>query len=71
VVAVKPLESSISKKPSAIRNYHLAMAYAKAGKVEHGRAALEAALRIDSSLPEAKIAKEVFRTTSGSGSTLP
>ena len=68
-VAVRHLESAVSKKSTALRNYHLAMAYYKAGKQERGRAALTAALRADSSLPEAKIAQEMFRASNGPGTS--
>jgi tetratricopeptide (TPR) repeat protein len=66
-LSVKHLEASVSKKPTALRNYHLAMAYKKAGKDERGRAALNIALRIDPTLPEAKVAQEMFQASSGSG----
>lgn len=59
-LSVKHLESSVSKKSTALRNYHLAMAYNKAGKAERGRAALTVALRMDASLPEAKVAQAMF-----------
>lgn len=43
---------------SAVPKYHLAMAYAKLGERQRSRATLEAALRIDAKLPEAKLAQE-------------
>jgi Tfp pilus assembly protein PilF len=67
-LSVKHLESSISKKPTALPYYHLAMACMKAGKEERGRAALNTALRMDASLPEAKIAQAMLGP-SGSAST--
>lgn len=67
-LAIKQLESSLSKKPSALENYHLAMAYSKAGKQERGRAALSEALRMDASLPEAKVAQEMFLGEGGRSS---
>ena len=39
--------------------YHLAMAYAKAGNAARGRATLEAALKLNPNVPEAKIAQEI------------
>jgi len=44
---------------SAVWKYHLAMAYAKAGDKERSHTTLEAALKIDSKLPEAKMARDV------------
>lgn len=44
---------------SAIPKYHLAMAYAKLGERQRSRAMLEAALKIDAMLPEARMAQEV------------
>ena len=70
-LAVKHLESSVSRKSTAIRNYHLAMAYNKAGKEERGRAALNTALRMDSSLPEAKVAQEMFRASNKTNTGRP
>ena len=70
-LSVKHLESSVSKKSTALRNYHLAMAYSKVGKEERGRAALTTALRLDASLPEAKIAQEMFRASAGPGTARP
>ena len=59
-LAVKYLESATSKQPTAIRKYHLAMAYWNAGDANRGRQTLEAALKMDSSLPEAQIARQMF-----------
>jgi Tfp pilus assembly protein PilF len=41
----------------AVSKYHLAMAYAKAGDVNRGRATLQAALKENPGLPEAKMAQ--------------
>jgi len=46
-------------KDNAIWKYHLAMAYAKAGNGARGQAVLEAALKANPNLPEAKIAQQV------------
>lgn len=51
--------SSHQAKDSVIWKYHLAMAYARAGNVIRGRAVLEAALKLNPNLPEAKIAQQV------------
>jgi tetratricopeptide (TPR) repeat protein len=70
-LAVKHLESSVSKKSTALPYYHLAMAYSKAGRDERGRAALKTALRLDSNLPEAKIAQTMFQAAVASDSSRP
>ena len=62
--AVTQLKSAVSKGGGVRQQYHLAMAYLKAGQEDRGRATLQAALRQDSSLPEAKQAQEAFRTGS-------
>jgi Tfp pilus assembly protein PilF len=59
-LAVTHLESAVSKEASARRNYHLAMAYFKAGNATRGREVLDAAFKKDSSLPEAQMARQVF-----------
>ena len=64
-VAVTHLERAASMKPTAIRQYHLAMAYYKAGQEARGRTALQAGLRMDPSLPEAKAAQQLMGTLSG------
>jgi tetratricopeptide (TPR) repeat protein len=57
--AISYLERAASKgKPVA--NYHLAMAYAKAGDMKRGRLALDQALKQNSRLPEAKMASDVL-----------
>jgi Tfp pilus assembly protein PilF len=58
--AIPYLERAGAAKGSVVWKYHLAMAYAKAGKPIQGRAALEEALRIDPHVPEANPAKELF-----------
>ena len=57
--AVTQLESVAAKDGDPVWTYHLAMAYAKAGNVSRGRAALERAMKLNPNLPEAKIAQEV------------
>lgn len=44
----------------AVRKYHLAMAYLKAGDRDRGRQTLDAALKIDPKLPEAQAARQAF-----------
>jgi len=64
--AVKYLETATAnssaavRKYQAVRKYHLAMAYVKAGDLKQGQQTLEAALNIDSKLPEAQEALKVF-----------
>jgi Flp pilus assembly protein TadD len=63
--AVTHLERAASLKSTALRQYHLAMAYYKAGREARGRAALQAGLRMDPTLPEAKAAQQLMGTLSG------
>jgi tetratricopeptide (TPR) repeat protein len=70
-LAVKHLESSVSKKVNAVSYYHLAMACAKAGKEERGRAAFKMALRMDPNLPEAKQAQAMFPASRPAMSSQP
>jgi tetratricopeptide (TPR) repeat protein len=58
-VAVPHLEQAAAQKGSAVPKYHLAMAYAKSGDRTRGRTALDAALKLNPNLPEAKMAKQV------------
>jgi tetratricopeptide (TPR) repeat protein len=59
-LAVKRLENAASgRQTDALTKYHLAMAYAKAGDADRGRAFLKAALKLDSKLPEARMALNV------------
>jgi Flp pilus assembly protein TadD len=55
--------SAHQAKDSAIWKYHLAMAYAKAGEITRGRAALAAALQLNPNLPEAKTAQQVVESS--------
>jgi tetratricopeptide (TPR) repeat protein len=59
-LAVVHLEAATAKGGSAVRKYHLAMAYLKAGKTESGRQTLDAALKMNPSLPEAQTARQAF-----------
>jgi len=62
-LAIPYLESAVEHEPSARHKYHLAMAYMKAGQRIKGKHALDAALRLDSSIPEALRAKQVWSET--------
>jgi tetratricopeptide (TPR) repeat protein len=57
--AVQYLERANSNHGDVVWKYHLAMAYAKAGNITRGRTTLEAALKVNPNLPEAKIAQQV------------
>jgi Tfp pilus assembly protein PilF len=57
--AVKQLERSAARQGSPLWQYHLAMAYAKNGELVRGRAVLEAALKRNPTLPEAKMAQDI------------
>jgi tetratricopeptide (TPR) repeat protein len=59
-LAVVHLESADAKEGTAIRKYHLAMAYLKAGKSDRGRETLDAALKLNPNLPEAQTARQSF-----------
>jgi tetratricopeptide (TPR) repeat protein len=60
--AVRYLEQAGLNSRNAVWNYHLAMAYAKSGDAQKGRNVLDAALRINPNLPEAKAATQLFNT---------
>ena len=45
---------------TALRRYHLAMAYLKNGDLERGRQTLEAAFKMDPNLPEAQAARQLL-----------
>jgi tetratricopeptide (TPR) repeat protein len=47
---------------TAIRSYHLAMAYAKTGDEENASKTLSAALRLDPNLPEARLATQMLES---------
>ena len=57
--AVTELESA-AHSGNARSRYHLGMAYLKAGDTRRGRATLQAALKRDPDLPEAKVAREML-----------
>lgn len=58
--AVENLQKAVKKGGGATPLYHLAMAYVKAGDIDLGEAALESALKIDSKLPEASMARQLI-----------
>ena len=59
-MAVTHMESAIARESNAVRKYHLAMAYLKAGDPARGRQNLEAALKMNPNLPEAQAARQIF-----------
>lgn len=61
-MAVSELEAA-AKGADPVPKYHLAMAYAKVGDVNHGQAMLQDALKLNPNLPEAKMAQEVVGPT--------
>ena len=58
--AVAELERATSKGGDATWKFHLAMAYAKVGDIKRGRGALQAGLKQNPNLPEAKLAREML-----------
>ena len=52
--------AAASDKGDAVWMYHLAMAYAKSGDLARGRRTLQAALKLDPNVSEAKQAQEVL-----------
>jgi tetratricopeptide (TPR) repeat protein len=59
VDAVRHLELAVKRTPSARRQAHLAMAYARYGDGARARQTLQAALKMDPALPEASIAQKM------------
>jgi Tfp pilus assembly protein PilF len=59
-LAVTHLESATAREGTARRKYHLGLAYLKAGDEKRGKQVLEAALKMDPKLPEAKAAQEAL-----------
>ena len=57
--AIPYLERASADPSSVVWKYHLAMAYARAGDIKRGRTMLNAALKLNARLPEAKTAREV------------
>ena len=61
--AIKYLERASSNPQNVIWKYHLAMAYAKAGDIQRARTTLNAALKVNAKVPEAKDARELLEQT--------
>jgi Tfp pilus assembly protein PilF len=60
LTAVKHLESSVAKEGTAVRKYHLGMAYLKAGDHKRGQQTIDAALKLDAKRPEAQEARRLL-----------
>jgi tetratricopeptide (TPR) repeat protein len=60
VPAVRYLEKAAAKPGTVVWKYHLAMAYAKAGDTNRSHTTLDAALKLNRNVPEAKIAQELI-----------
>jgi len=61
--AVKYLERADTSKETVVWKYHLAMAYAKSGDLARGKATLQAALKLNANVPEAKIAQQTIEAS--------
>ena len=64
-VALEHLKTSAAKNPTAVIQYHLAMAYFKTGNPQQSRQTLEAALHLDPKLPEAASARQLLAASNG------
>lgn len=58
--AVTHLKEAVSEQPSAVRKYHLAMAYFKVGDSKRAQILLSEARTMDATLPESALAHQVF-----------
>jgi tetratricopeptide (TPR) repeat protein len=66
-LAIQELERATASHASAASEYHLAMAYAKAGDRTRGLQALTAALKQDPQLPEARLAQQLLTEAPSNG----
>lgn len=58
-LAVKQLERAAARPGNPVWNYHLAMAYAKAGDLKRAKTCLTAALKQNPNAPEAQMARDI------------
>jgi tetratricopeptide (TPR) repeat protein len=58
-LAVPELERAVAHGANPVWKYHLAMAYAKSGDLDRGRATFERAFQASPNVPEAKMAQEI------------
>ena len=59
VEAVRYLELSAKRAPSALRHAHLAMAYMRSGNEARAKQALRAAMKLNPDLPEIAMAQKI------------
>lgn len=59
-MAIRHLSAADTKQPSALRKYHLGMAYVKAGEPARGRELLRTAIKLDPNLPDAQAVREML-----------
>ena len=64
-MAVPHLEQAAEKEPNARRKCHLAMAYLKMGDQERGQKNLNAALKLDPTIPEIRVAQQMLDEMDG------
>jgi hypothetical protein len=58
--AVQSLESAVKQEATPLRQYHLAMAYAKVGKKVKAEEVFQAAEKGGATLPEARTARQLL-----------
>jgi hypothetical protein len=63
-LAVEYFEAAVARQPNARREYHLAMAYLKAGDARKARATLREGLKMDDNAPKASLAKKLIEPES-------
>lgn len=61
----RTFEITADKEPSARRKCHVAMAYIKIGDQERGQKNLDAALKLDPSIPEIRTAQQMLDEMQG------
>ncbi len=63
--AVIHLRNAVRREPTAVRKYHLGMAWLRAGDQQHGRQVLDEARRMNPNLPEAAAASKLMANLGG------
>jgi Tfp pilus assembly protein PilF len=66
-MAIRELERATAENGEPVFKYHLAMAYAKVGDLDRGRAVLRNGLKQDPNLAEAKLAQEMLGVLNSDG----
>jgi tetratricopeptide (TPR) repeat protein len=64
-LAVQHFEAAVNRQPNPSREYHLAMAYFKAGVTGKARATLHNAVKMDAAAPEASVAMQLIDQPAG------